>query len=516
MTVDVVDTTKETALADAATVFEQVAVREAKPDRALRPLLVFLDAATLFAGWFTAFFVAHHQWPTPLFAGASSLTVAACATVAGIATAALSHLYLARVCSVRTVEVGLLVRVTVVSALVAALVGSGLGVGWSTDFFVLSMIWLFLLLNVERGMFAYWVRASRGRGRYARPIVIVGTNDEGRELYHLLATEPELGYQVVGVVGDPVEGAVDWPVPWLGDGANAVDALRAKDVTGCVMALSAFTMAERTELLNELLDNGVHVQLSSGIARVDHHRLRAVPLGRSPAFYLERNDPSPWQRIIKRALDLAIVIAFLPVTALVVAVAAVAIKLDSRGSVIYRQTRIGRGGRPFTMYKLRTMVSQADQQLAELAAQNERTDGPLFKLDQDPRVTRVGRLLRATSIDELPQLWCVLVGTMSLVGPRPPLADEVAHFDSELRTRFNVTPGITGLWQVEARDNPSFHVYRRYDLFYVENWSVRLDFAILIRTFEAVVTRGFVGLRRDRDSETSTEIVAAAATTEAA
>ena len=168
------------------------------------------------------------------------------------------------------------------------------------------------------------------------------------------------------------------------------------------------------------------------------------------------------------------------------------------------------------MYKLRTMVSQADQQLAELAAQNERTDGPLFKLDQDPRVTRVGRLLRATSIDELPQLWCVLVGTMSLVGPRPPLADEVAHFDSELRTRFNVTPGITGLWQVEARDNPSFHVYRRYDLFYVENWSVRLDFAILIRTFEAVVTRGFVGLRRDRDSETSTEIVAAAATTEAA
>jgi len=515
MTVDIVDITKESALADVSTVVEQAAARRPKPERALRPLLVFLDAATLFGGFFTAVFVAH-RWPTPLFAGASSMTVAACATVAGIATAALSRLYRARVCSVRTVEVGLLVRVTLVSSIVAAVVGTSVGVGWSTDFFIVSMIWLFMLLNVERGMFAYWVRASRARGRYARPIVILGTNDEGRELHHLLATEPELGYQVVGVIGDPVEAEVDWPVPWLGDGGDAVEALRAAGVTGCVMALSSFTMAERTALLNDLLDNGVHVQLSSGIARVDHHRLRAVPLGRSPAFYLERNDPSPWQRIIKRAIDLTIVIAFLPITLLVVAVAAVAIKLDSRGSIIYRQTRIGRGGRPFTMYKLRTMVSQADQQLAELAAQNERTDGPLFKLDQDPRVTRVGRLLRATSIDELPQLWCVLVGTMSLVGPRPPLAEEVEHFDTELLTRFDVTPGITGLWQVEARDNPSFHVYRRYDLFYVENWSVRLDFAILIRTFEAVVTRGFVGLRRDRDSETSTEIVAAAATTEAA
>jgi lipopolysaccharide/colanic/teichoic acid biosynthesis glycosyltransferase len=212
---------------------------------------------------------------------------------------------------------------------------------------------------------------------------------------------------------------------------------------------------------------------------------------------------------VKRAIDLSIVIVLAPFTLIVVGLAAIAIKLDSRGSIIYRQTRIGRGGRPFPMYKLRTMVTAADKQLEELAAQNDRTDGPLFKLDHDPRVTRVGRLLRATSIDELPQLWCVLIGTMSLVGPRPPLADEVEHFDLELQSRFDVTPGITGLWQVEARDNPSFHVYRRYDLFYVENWSVRLDFAILIRTFEAVVTRAIVGLRRGNDSS---EVVAPAAT----
>jgi exopolysaccharide biosynthesis polyprenyl glycosylphosphotransferase len=509
MTVDVVDTTGP-ALVSAAGIAEHAAARRSKPQRALRPLLVFLDAVTLFGAWATAVFVAH-RWPTPLLAGTKSVTVAAGATVAGVATAALSRLYRARVCSVRTVEVGLLARVTVVSALVAAVVGPRLGVHSSVAFFLPSMIWVFALLNVERGMFAYLVRTWRAQGLYARPVVIIGTNDEGRELHHLLTTEPELGYQVVGVIGDPFDGAIDWPVPWLGDGADAVDVLRANGITGCVMAASAFTMAERTRLLNDLVDNDIHVQLSSGIARIAHHRLRAMPLGGEAAFYLERHDPSAWQRIVKRMLDLSIVIATAPITLPVVVAAAIAIKLDSRGSIVYRQTRIGRDGRPFTIYKLRTMVTAADQQLEVLAAQNERTDGPLFKLEQDPRVTRVGRLLRATSIDELPQLWCVLTGTMSLVGPRPPLANEVEHFDHELLTRFDVTPGITGLWQVEARDNPSFHVYRRYDLFYVENWSVRLDFAILIRTFEAVVARALVGLRGGQDEADSVDIVAPAA-----
>jgi exopolysaccharide biosynthesis polyprenyl glycosylphosphotransferase len=503
MSVDVVDITGGPGEIPPARIAEPAALGPSRPSRrprALRPLLIFLDAATLFAGWCSAVFLAH-RWPTGLWAGSRSLSVAAIATAAGIATAAVSRLYLARVCSVRTVEVALLARVTLVSALVAGLVGSRLGVDTTIAFFLLSAIWLFALLNVERGIFSNWVKASRARGRYARPIAIIGTNDEGRELLHLLSAEPELGYQVVGVIGDPDESAVGWPVPWLGEAANAGEALRDNGITGCVMAVSAFSLSERTTLLNELLDDDVHVQLSSGIARIAHTRLRAVPLGREPAFYLERHDPSPWQGFLKRALDLTLVLAAAPFTLLVVGVAAVAIKLDSRGPVIYRQKRIGRGGRPFTMYKLRTMVTCAHEQRQQLADQNERTDGPLFKLEHDPRVTRVGRLLRGTSIDELPQLWCVLVGTMSLVGPRPPLEDEVEQFDPELRTRFEVTPGITGLWQVEARDNPSFHVYRRYDLFYVENWSLRLDLAIIIRTFESVLTRAVVGLRRNAEDE---------------
>jgi exopolysaccharide biosynthesis polyprenyl glycosylphosphotransferase len=398
----------------------------------------------------------------------------------------------------------------VVSALFALLAESRVGVNFSAAFILVSAACIFLLLNVERGIFAIWVRTHRAQGRYARPVVIIGSNDEARELNHLLSTEPELGYQVVGVIGDPDDSGADWPVPWLGDAADAVEIVRHHGVTGCVVAVSAFSLYERTTLLRELLDDGIHVQLSSGIARIDHHRLRVVPLGRESAFYLERHDPAAWQLRIKRALDLSLVILTAPFVLLAVGLAAIAIKLDSRGPIIYRQQRIGRGGKPFTIYKLRTMVVEADKQLEQLAQNNERTDGPLFKLDQDPRVTRVGRLLRATSIDELPQLWCVLTGTMSLVGPRPPLQDEVEQFDPELQSRFDVAPGITGLWQVEARDNPSFHAYRRYDLFYVENWSVRLDIAILVRTFEAVVTRAFVGFRHDNNEDSNAEAAEAA------
>jgi lipopolysaccharide/colanic/teichoic acid biosynthesis glycosyltransferase len=140
--------------------------------------------------------------------------------------------------------------------------------------------------------------------------------------------------------------------------------------------------------------------------------------------------------------------------------------------------------------KLRTMVPNASRLMSQVTALNERTDGPLFKAANDPRVTRVGRFLRATSIDELPQLWNVLNGTMSLVGPRPALFSEVDQFDAEFHRRHQMRPGLTGLWQIEARDNPSFSAYRRLDLTYIDNWSLALDFNILATTFHAVAVRG--------------------------
>ena len=206
-------------------------------------------------------------------------------------------------------------------------------------------------------------------------------------------------------------------------------------------------------------------------------------------LYVEPSRAATWQKAVKRALDIIITAAILPLLAPVLIGAAICIKLEDGGPVIYRQRVIGRHGRPTDVLKLRTMVPNAAQMLADLKVMNERTGGPLFKASHDPRVTKIGHLLRATSIDELPQLWNVLGGTMSLVGPRPALQHEVANFDPELRRRHEMRPGITGLWQSEARDNPSFSAYRRLDLFYVNNWSVALDLSILANTAHAVTVR---------------------------
>jgi lipopolysaccharide/colanic/teichoic acid biosynthesis glycosyltransferase len=175
----------------------------------------------------------------------------------------------------------------------------------------------------------------------------------------------------------------------------------------------------------------------------------------------------------------------------------IAVKLSDRGPVLFRQERVGRDGRPFTMLKFRSMVVDAESRLGDLRDENDRT-GPLFKVARDPRVTRVGRVLRATSIDELPQLVNVLRGEMSIVGPRPALAREVAQFSPELQRRHTVLPGVTGLWQIEGRDDPDFSKYEAADLYYVENWSVTLDVAIMVRTFAAVVSRIVRSARRSR------------------
>ncbi len=185
----------------------------------------------------------------------------------------------------------------------------------------------------------------------------------------------------------------------------------------------------------------------------------------------------------------------------------IAIRLEGGGPALYRQVRVGLNERPFVVYKLRTMASEAETGL-DLAAINERTDGPLFKAAHDPRVTRVGAIVRALSIDEIPQLFNVLAGTMSLVGPRPALPHEVAQFEPEFQRRHDVKPGVTGLWQVEARDNPSFHAYRRLDLVYVDNWSIGLDLFILLVTVPMVIAHAVsIGRRERRPQEASPEVL---------
>jgi lipopolysaccharide/colanic/teichoic acid biosynthesis glycosyltransferase len=181
-------------------------------------------------------------------------------------------------------------------------------------------------------------------------------------------------------------------------------------------------------------------------------------------------------------------IAFLLLLPILVALAVI-VRIDSAGAPLFRQTRVGRRGREFTVYKLRTMRADAESLLESLREQNESTDGLLFKIREDPRVTRIGKVLRKFSLDELPQLWNVVRGDMALVGPRPPLPGEVAQYGAEVARRLLVRPGITGLWQVSGRSNLSWDDSVRLDLYYVENWSLSLDAMIVWKTFFAVLGR---------------------------
>ena len=201
-----------------------------------------------------------------------------------------------------------------------------------------------------------------------------------------------------------------------------------------------------------------------------------------------RSDRDFYQRFGKRILDLVGATVALILAAPLLLLAAIAITIESRGSVLYRSTRVGRNGRPFTFYKLRSMVNGADRHRHHLNHLNE-CDGPVFKISRDPRVTVVGRFLRTTSLDELPQLWNVIRGVMSLVGPRPPLPEEVSHYQPWQMRRLDVRPGLTCLWQISGRSRIGFEEWMRLDLEYIRYRSFRLDLQILLRTIPAVLSQ---------------------------
>ncbi len=194
-----------------------------------------------------------------------------------------------------------------------------------------------------------------------------------------------------------------------------------------------------------------------------------------------------WQRLAKRTFDVTATMFLLILLAPLMAMIAIAIKLDSRGPIVFRQTRCGKDGHPFTFFKFRSMIEDAELRLGELQQFNE-ADGPIFKIRKDPRVTSLGALLRRTSLDELPQLWNVLRGDMSLVGPRPPLPAEVMRYEPWQRNRLAAVPGITGLWQVSGRSDLSFVEMVSLDLDYISHWSFMLDVRILLMTAKAVVS----------------------------
>jgi exopolysaccharide biosynthesis polyprenyl glycosylphosphotransferase len=288
-------------------------------------------------------------------------------------------------------------------------------------------------------------------------------------------------------------------VAWKGNLDEVVDVVRETAAAGVVLGVNGLPSDTVNETLQRLSVAGIPVHVSAGLTGVSRSRLQAVPLAHEPIVMVRPPAHARWQHLAKRALDLVVASILLVLTSPVLAVCAVLIKAHDRGPVLFKQVRIGKDGKPFTVFKLRTMEVDAESRLSELRHKNERT-GPLFKVADDPRVTPIGGLLRNTALDELPQLLNVLTGTMSVVGPRPALPAETASFDDELQRRHLVRPGVTGMWQVEANHKASFEEYRRLDLYYVDNWSVALDLAIIIDTIPAVARRAVRALRRSAPS----------------
>ncbi|MBI3977219.1 MAG: sugar transferase [Chloroflexi bacterium] len=326
----------------------------------------------------------------------------------------------------------------------------------------------------------------RSRGIGVQPVIVVGQGPLARMVMHILATEPGLGYRLVGFVDEEGrENAGRFVCLGRLDDLAAIAGRHGVDEV--IIALPAAHHQLVLSLMQDLQRSSVRFKMvpdlyEISLTRVDINDLRGVPL-----IGLKETSIRGANLVVKRLLDVVIAGTVLAVFAPLWLLIALLIKLDSPGPVLFKQVRAGRDGRPFVMLKFRSMQQDAEREQKELLGQNEAA-GPLFKIRQDPRRTRVGRLLRRASLDEVPQLWNILRGEMSLVGPRPPLPREVERYEPWHRRRLSTAPGLTGLWQVSGRSELPFDEMVLLDIYYVENWSLTLDLKTLLRTLPAVLT----------------------------
>ena len=356
--------------------------------------------------------------------------------------------------------------------------------GW----ILLTMVTAFVVIGGERLAIRKMLHFLRRRGAESSPTIVIGTNHEARTVVKTLSREAWLGYNILGFVDDdsPVGEDVDGH-PVLGRTEDLPKIVAERGASLVLVAATALDTTRLNRLLWELQSQDVDLQITSGTLDLMASRMTVQSVAGVPLLFVRRTGINRGQLLLKRSMDVIVSGLGLLVLSPVLAAIALWIKSDSEGGAFFKQVRSGRDGEPFTFWKFRTMVKDAEQRREELEHLSE-GPGLLFKLKDDPRVTKPGRFLRRYSLDELPQLWNVLKGEMSLVGPRPALPSEVEQYDDWVRNRLRVKPGMTGLWQVSGRTETSFSDYVRYDLFYIQNWSLSLDLWILWRTLRAVVS----------------------------
>ncbi|GAA4288032.1 sugar transferase [Georgenia daeguensis] len=359
----------------------------------------------------------------------------------------------------------------------------------SRFYFVTAMPIGLVLLLLGRMLWRMYLSSVRRNGRAATGTVLVGERDEVLTALKDMRRQPQSGYKPVAVaIVGPDSGPENDP---LLQGLPRVErdelAGIARDPRlGAVMIAGGISRREVRDLAWDLENSSVELILVSRLTDVAGPRMHVSPVDGLPMVHVDLPQYTGFNFVAKRSMDILFAAAVLVALAPVFALVALAIKLDDRGPVIFRQERIGQYGKPFTIHKFRTMAIDAEARIADLIAKQGGT-ALLFKMKNDPRITRVGHFLRKYSIDELPQFWDVLMGTMSVVGPRPQVLREVEQYEQHVHRRLLTKPGITGLWQVSGRSELSIEESVRLDLRYVENWSISGDIVLILKTIRAVL-----------------------------
>ncbi len=328
----------------------------------------------------------------------------------------------------------------------------------------------------------------RKRGRGVERVLIVGAGEMGRAVMRTFAARPDLGYRVVGFVDDnPAKGDLG-RFRALGRLDDVRYIIKAERVDELIITLPWANHKQIMQLVRAGEKLGVRARVVPDFFQLSINRLDFSDIDGIPLLGVKEASIPRAGRLLKRALDLLLAGLLLLLGAPLMGLIALLIRLESPGAVLFKQTRVGERGRRFFIYKFRSMRQGAEEEKEQLEALNE-ADGPLFKIKNDPRITRVGRWLRRSSMDELPNLFNVLRGEMSLVGPRPALPAEVAQYEAWQKQRLEVSPGMTGLWQVSGRSHLSFEEGCLLDIYYIENWSLGMDVTILLRTLPHVLLR---------------------------
>ncbi|QBR93407.1 sugar transferase [Nocardioides euryhalodurans] len=383
-------------------------------------------------------------------------------------------------------------RVAEASASAAALLGIGCYLAHyplSRGFFVLTLVVGTAALLIGRFMLRRAVHRARQQGHLRSRALLVGTTASTDDIARVLQRETWLGYEVMGALTPATEVDIETAagVPVLGNVDEVTDLAPRLNADVVLLTGGGITSSAGMRRTMWALENqDIHVVVAPSMTDIARERLRIRPVGGLPLIHVSKPRTAAALSWAKRAFDVVGALSILALLLPLMVVTAVRVRLHDRGPALFKQQRVGRDGEIFDCLKFRTMVVDAEDRLRALHEQQQHTHG-LFKMSDDPRITGPGRLLRRYSIDELPQLWNVVRGEMSLVGPRPPLPSEVATYDPVASRRLRVRPGMTGLWQVSGRSNLSWDEAIRLDVYYVDNWSMLQDVSILFKTVRAVV-----------------------------